>query len=197
MARGKVRRSPRKQGAHVMSAQESSWLAWCMCAVSLMMTALGLLLLMASQSRVSAPVFDYWLLNTVIAVSFSPVGAVIAPRLPPRNPIGWLFCAIGLFGAMRLFVAEYAIATSLAAPDSWLSALPGGDELAWISSWGWVVHFGPFIFLALLFPDGRLPSPRWRPFAALVALAVAGAPLRWRTGPRRLHGSISSTVLSA
>jgi hypothetical protein len=52
--------------------------------------------------------------------------------------------------------------------------LPGGDELAWVSSWVWVVHFGPFIFLALLFPDGRLPSPRWRPFVALVALAVAG-----------------------
>jgi hypothetical protein len=174
MTRGKVKISPRKQGAHVMSAQESAWLAWYMCAVSLMMTALGLFLLMASQSRTGAPVFDYWLLNTVIAVSFSPVGAVIAPRLPPRNPIGWLFCAIGLFGAMRLLVAEYAIATLLAAPDSWLSALPGGDELAWVSSWVWVVHFGPFIFLALLFPDGGLPSPRWRPFAALVALAVVG-----------------------
>jgi hypothetical protein len=139
-----------------------------------MMTALGLLFLIASQSRGSVPVFDYWLLNTVIAVSFSPVGAIIAPRLPLRNPIGWLFCAIGLFGAMRLFTAEYAIATLLAAPDSWLSVLPGGEALAWISSWVWVVHFGPFIFLALLFPDGRLPSPRWRPFAALVALAVAG-----------------------
>jgi hypothetical protein len=157
-----------------MSAQESAWLAWYMCAVTLMMTALGLLLLIASQSRGSAAVFDYWLLNTVIAVSFSPVGAIIAPRLPPRNPIGWLFCAIGLFGAMRLFSAEYAIATLLAAPGSWLSVLPGGEALAWISSWVWVVHFGPFIFLALLFPDGRLPSPRWRPFAALVALAVAG-----------------------
>jgi hypothetical protein len=94
--------------------------------------------------------------NTVITVSFSPVGAVIAPRLPPRNPIGWLFCAIGLF------VAEYAIATLLVAPDSWLSALPGGEAFAWISSCVWVVHFGPFIFPALLFPDGRLPSFRWR-----------------------------------
>ena len=75
-----------------MSAQESAWLAWYMCAVSLMMTALGLLFLIASQSRTGAPVFDYWLLNTVIAVSFSPVGAIIAPRLPSRNPIGWLFC---------------------------------------------------------------------------------------------------------
>ena len=84
-----------------MSVQESAWLAWYMCAVSLMMTALGLLFLIASQFRGSAPVFDYWLLNTVIAVSFSPVGAIIAPRLPPRNPIGWLFCAIGLFGQLR------------------------------------------------------------------------------------------------
>ena len=111
----------------------------------------------------------------MIAVSFSPVGAVIAPRLPPRNPIGWLFCTIGLLGAVRLFVAEYAIATLLAEPGSSLimSKLPGGEALAWISSWVWVLHFGPFIFLALLFPDGRLPSSRWRPFAWLVAVVVA------------------------
>jgi hypothetical protein len=43
-----------------MSTQESTWLAWYMCAVSLMMTALGLLFLIASQSLASAPVFDYW-----------------------------------------------------------------------------------------------------------------------------------------
>jgi hypothetical protein len=98
----------------------------------------------------------------------------LLPACLPGNPIGWLFCAIGLFGAMRLFAAEYAIATLLAVPGSWPSALPGGEALAWVSSWVWVVHFGPFLFLALLFPDGRLPSIRWRPFASLVALAVAG-----------------------
>ena len=194
MTRG---RAKRRQGAHIMSARESAWLAWYMCAVTLMMTALGLLFLIASLSRTGAPVFDYWLLNTVIAVSFSPVGAIIAPRLPPGNPIGWLFCAIGLFGAVRLFTAEYAIATLLAAPGSWLSALPGGEAIAWVSSWVWVIHFGPFIFLALLFPDGRLPSPRWRPFAALVVLVVLGALLRWRSGQGRPHGSTPSLVLSA
>jgi hypothetical protein len=94
--------------------------------------------------------------NTVIAVSFSPVGAVIAPRLPPWNPIGWLFCVI------RLLVAEYAIATLLAEPGSRLGELSSGKALAWVSSWVWVVHFGPFIFLVLLFPDSRLPSLRCR-----------------------------------
>ena len=157
-----------------MSKREAAWLAWYLCAVSLVMTAFGLSFLLVSQSRMGAPVFDYWLINTVIAVSFSPVGAVIAPRLPPRNPIGWLFCTIGFIGAVRLFVAEYAIATLLAEPGSTLlSRLAGGEALAWISSWVWVVHFGPFIFLALLFPDGRLPSSRWRPFAWFVALVVA------------------------
>jgi hypothetical protein len=75
---------------------------------------------------------------------------------------------------MRLFVAEYAIATLLAEPGSLLSKLPGGEALAWVSSWVWVVHFGPFLFLALLFPDARLPSPRWRPFAWVVGVVVAG-----------------------
>jgi hypothetical protein len=43
---------------------------------------------------------------------------------------------------------------------------------AWVVSWLWGVHSGLFAFLGLLFPDGRLPSTRWRPFAWLVAAAV-------------------------
>jgi len=156
-----------------MSRREAAWLAWYMCAVSLGLIGLGLFFLVVSR-RAGAPTFDYLLLNTVMAVSFSPVGAIIAPRLPPRNPIGWLFCTVGLFAAIRVFCAEYAIATLLAEPGSWPSVLLGGEAIAWVSSWVWVVHFGPFIFLAMLFPDGRLPTPRWRPFAWLVALVITG-----------------------
>jgi hypothetical protein len=168
----KTAKQHRGRRAGGMSPREAAWLAWYMCALSLALLALGLFFLVVSQTRGSAPVFDYWLINTVIALSFSPVGAVVAPRLPPHNPIGWLFCTVGLFGAVRVFVAEYAIATLLAEPGTLLSKLPGGEALAWISSWVWVVHFGPFLFLALLFPDGRLPSPRWRPFAWVVGVTV-------------------------
>ena len=156
MTRGKVKRSRKERAARTMSRREAAWLAWYMCAVSLGLVGVGLVFLVVSR-RAGAPVFDYLLLNTVMAVSFSPVGAIIAPRLPPRNPIGWLFCTVGLFAAIRVFCAEYAIATLLAEPGSWPSVLLGGEALAWVSSWVWVVHFGPFIFLALLFPDGRLP----------------------------------------
>ena len=164
-----------------MSPQSATWLAWYMCVVSGVLLTAGLFLLVLSRSPVSAPVyagapvFDYWLVNTVIAVSFSTVGAMIAPRLPPRNPVGWIFCSIGLVAAMRLFVAEYAIVTLLAEPGSELSMMPGGEVLAWVSSWLWVSHIGLFVLLALLFPDGKPPSRRWRPFAWLVgAVIVAG-----------------------
>jgi hypothetical protein len=156
----------------------ATWLAWSVCGLSLVLTVLGLLLLVVSQSPVGAPVyagapvFDYWLVNTVIAVSFSAVGAVIAPHFPTQNPIGWIFCAIGLLAGARLFVAEYAVVTLLAEPGSVPSILPGGGALAWVSSWLWAPHIGLFLFLALLFPDGRPPSPRWWPFTWLIGVAV-------------------------
>jgi hypothetical protein len=170
------RSSGRRAGA--TSPRTTIWLAWYMCTVSLMLTTFGLLLLALSRSPVGAPVyagapvFDYWLVNTVVAISFSVVGAVITPHFPPQNPVGWIFCAIGLGAGMRLFVAEYAIVTLLAEPGSVPSLLPGGEALAWISSWLWVSHLGFFVFLALLFPDGRPPSPRWWPFAWLVGVVV-------------------------
>src|SRR5215216_6428350 len=158
-----------------MSSREAARLAWCMCGASLVFTVLGLLFLVTSQSRTGAPVYDYWLVNTVIAIGFSTVGAVITPRLPRLNPIGWLFCTIGLVGGVRLFVAEYAIVTLLAEPGSLPSMLPGGETLAWISSWVWVLHVGLFVFLALLFPEGRPPSSRWRPSVwGIGVVVVAG-----------------------
>jgi hypothetical protein len=156
-------------GPSGMSPREATWLAWYTCAVSLALTALGILLLALSQAHRGVPVFEEWVENSVIAVGFSTVGAIVAPRFPFRNPIGWLFCAIGFVAAMILFGSEYAYYALLARPGS----LPGSDELAWIVSWLWVVHAGLFAFIALLFPDGRLPTRRWRPFAWLVIAAVA------------------------
>ena len=88
------RKKKQRRQASGMSAREAAWLAWYLCAVSLTLTGLGLFLLIMSQSPAGALgyggsyVFDYWLENTVVVISFSTVGAVIAPRLPPRNPVG-------------------------------------------------------------------------------------------------------------
>ncbi|HEV3477430.1 MAG TPA: hypothetical protein VG127_08110 [Rubrobacteraceae bacterium] len=167
-----------KAPATMPDRRRDTWLAWYMCSVSLMLTVLGILFLVVSRSPAGAPVyagapvFDFWFVNTVIAVSFSTVGAVLAPRFPAHNSIGWLFCAIGLIAGMRVFVAEFAIVTLLAEPGTPMGRLPGGEALAWVSSWLWVSHIGLFVYLALLFPNGRPPSARWRPFAWLVAAVL-------------------------
>jgi hypothetical protein len=171
-----------------MSSREAARLAWCMCATSLVLTGIGLLILMTSRSRTGAPVYDYWLVNTVIAIGFSTVGAVITPRLPRQNPVGWLFCTIGLVGGVRLFVAEYAIVTLLAEPGSLPSELPGGETLAWISSWVWVLHVGLFVFLALLFPDGRPPSSGWRPLVWGIGIVVVAGTVSVALWPETTRG---------
>src|SRR5829696_8746749 len=177
-----------------MNRRHDAWLAWYMCAVSLMLAVIGLLLLAVSRFPdgaslyAGAPVYDFWLVNTVVAVSFSTVGGVIAPRLPPHNPVGWLFCTIGLLAGMRLFVAEYAIATLLAEPRTPLSNLPGGEALAWVSSWLWVSHIGLFLFLALLFPDGGPPSSRWRPFAWVVGVVIVAGTVAVAVWPETAAG---------
>jgi hypothetical protein len=153
----------------VLSPSEAAWLAWYMCALSLTFAALGLLLLILSREALpGVPVFEQWAEDTVVAVGFSTLGALVAPRFPPKNPIAWLFCAIGLVAAVLLFCGEYAYYSLWARPGS----LPGGEVFAWIASWLWVVHVGLFAFLGLLFPDGRLPTPRWHTFGWLVGAAV-------------------------
>src|SRR5215213_609495 len=168
-----------------MRSSEATWLAWYMCALSLLFAARGLLLLVGSRVALpGAPVFEQWAEDAVVAVGFSTLGAIVAPRFPAKNPIGWLFCAIGLVGAMLLFCGEYAAYSLQARPGS----LPGGEEMAWIASWLWVVHIGLFVFLALLFPDGRPPTPRWRPFGRLVGAVVVGGIVGAADSPGPIRG---------
>ena len=167
-----------------MNRRTAAWLAWAMCALSLALTALGFFFLALSLSHPSIPVFGQWLENAVVAVCFSIVGAVITPRSPPKNPIGWFFCAIGVVGGARLFSAQYA-AYSLSVVRG---SLPGGEALTWVTSWLWVLHVGLFVFLALLFPNGELASSRWRPYAWFAATAVVVGILAAAFSPGPIRG---------
>jgi hypothetical protein len=157
-----------------MSHRTAAWLAWSLWAVSLALTALSLLLLVLNSSRPDVPLYSFWAEDVLFSVGYSTVGAVIVPRMPPENPIGWLFCAIGLLWAVIHFSGEYAIYALLAAPGS----LPAGEVASWVYCWLWVPDFGLIVYLGLLFPNGRLPSDRWRWFARLSAfLTLVGAVL--------------------
>ena len=80
------------------------------------LAALSVLLLYLNYSHPGVPIWEFWAPNVLITVGFSTVGAVIAPRLPPKNPIGWVFCAIGFLIGVTHFSAVYAIYAVLGAP---------------------------------------------------------------------------------
>ena len=78
-----------------MRSRVATRLAWSLCALSLVLTVLSVLLLVLNYSHTGAQVYGYWPESIVIPIGFSIIGAIIASRLP-ANPLGWLFCAAAI-----------------------------------------------------------------------------------------------------
>src|SRR5215212_3673563 len=183
-----VTKGTRKQGREVgrMSRRTAAWLAWSVCAVCVALIVFALSLdFFTPDSLASSDFADsltssgfvlllragpaFAVLTGMLSLVFPAVGAIIASRLP-TNPIGWIFCGVGLLYATQRFTqayADYALLVNF--------AFPGGEYMAWYTFLVEnVIPILAVVFAMLLFPDGRLPSPRWR----IVAwTAVLGAVL--------------------
>jgi hypothetical protein len=178
-----ARGQQRREKVDGLSTRAASWLAWTVWALSMALTVLSLWLLVLGISHPSVSVYPYWAEGTLLAVGYATVGAVVASRRP-GNPVGWVLCSIGLLWGVYHFSSEYVTYALLAAPGS----LPAAKAAAWIASWLWVPGLGLIVFLALLFPSGRLPSPRWSPFAWLSVLLVAAGTITAAFSPGARFG---------
>jgi signal transduction histidine kinase len=99
------------------------------------------------------------------------VGALIATR-QRRNAVGWVFLAAGFSWALSTAAQQYAIRAVLVRPGT----LPGGLAAAWLGSWVFLPIVSLLgVFLPLLFPNGDLPSSRWRIFARVVGVVAVAA----------------------
>jgi signal transduction histidine kinase len=100
-----------------------------------------------------------WLAATFAS---SGVGLVLATRRR-ENPIGWLLLANGLVLTLMALANGYADYAVLEHPG----ALPGAEWAVLWSERGWPTLFICVTAIALVFPDGRLPSRRWRRIATV------------------------------
>ncbi len=121
----------------------------------------------------------------MFAVCLGGVGALLTWR-HPGHPVGWILAGAGLVSALNFATIEYGLAGSAGRRH-----LPAAEYAGWVQLWIWVPLIALItVYLFLLFPDGHLPSPRWRPVGWLAAapshssrppgLAFSARP---RTGP--------------
>ena len=102
-----------------------------------------------------------------VVAPFGVVGLVVAWRRP-GNPLGWIMLGGAFFGALSEDASFYTVAD--------YRLRHGGLPLGWLALLaqpGWAPAVMMFGLVVLLFPDGRLPSPRWRwPACGYVAVGL-------------------------
>jgi len=137
--------------------------------ILLLMAAEPLLASLAQQSVLASG----GSLPLPFSVAFAVVGFVVAWR-KPGNMLGWLILGVAGFLALSEDASFYAVAN--------YRLRSGGLPLGWLALLtqpGWAPAIASIGLIVLLFPDGRLPSRRWRwvlwPYLALAVLWIIGA----------------------
>ena len=174
-----------------MTARHLATLAWGVCAAA----ALATLVFLVMGVGQATPGDDFGLsgwggLSFVIAsLAFATVGALVAARLP-ENRIGWLFCVTGV--AMGIGDLAYQYADQVLYGSA--RGLPAGDVAAWLQNLGVPPAFGLLGLALLLFPDGHVPSRRWRPAVVPGLVGVAFVVIGYALRPGALDEPFETVV---
>ncbi len=151
-----------------MKGRITAWGAGALCLTSISLALFAILFDGLNGTTPAEFVAEKNLTGVILAVSFSAVGALIAARRP-RNPIGWIYLAVGFSQGFVTFAYNYAEYALITAPGS----LPGAGPMSVLGQIAWIPGLSLMLTYALLlFPTGRLPSRRWRPVAWLSAVPL-------------------------
>ena len=161
-----------------MTPGNAGWLraiAFAAAAVSVVFSAVSVLLIVLTPEIDPLAGWGFAGYDAVFAVVYGAVGLLITTRRP-YNRIGWLFLVSALLSGIQTAMTSYAGYAPAV-------GVAGGEIAFWISGWIWLPAVALIVLTLLLYPDGRLPSPRWR-WAAIGLLPVAIATtLLWAIAP--------------
>ena len=144
--------------------------AWSLAGFTLLELTATMVLIVLNAGRAGTGRAISEVILAVAAGLYAGAGLLITRRLP-ANAAGWLLSVIGLSLAAALLAEQYALYGLAAARGS----LPGAGLVGWGA--GILAYLTVLLLfcLFLLFPDGRLPSPAWRPVLWAVFVVMAGA----------------------
>ena len=166
-----------------MRTDATAWPAWSLAGLSVAMFLASIVLYVLARSAQEAPGAGGALGDLLIYVpflAFPIVGALIASR-HPKNPVGWICLAIGLLW-MHIFLAD-----SIPGSGPYPVTMDALTQAIWVPPVGLLGTY-----LILLFPDGKLPSRRWRPLAWLsgVVMVLASLGITFAPGPLEDHPGV-------
>jgi hypothetical protein len=143
--------------------------AWSLAGCTGLVQVAALVLLALNAHRISTGRISADVTLAAAVGLYAVTGRLIVSRLP-RNAIGWLLSLIGLSVAASMFSDQYALyGLSIAR-----GAVPAARLVGWCGGTFALLAVMLLVFLVVLFPDGRLPSRRWRPVLWLMFAVVPG-----------------------
>ncbi len=150
-----------------MSHRSATILAWFLWLVGAALILGAALLSLANHGDIDAEGVIVALSQSAAFVAFGAVGLLVSTRRS-NNAIGWLYLGVWIGSTGLAWIASFSVWSTVTDPGA-----TGGAFAVWVNNWLWVPTIGTLLtFPLLLFPNGHLPTRRWRPFAWGTGLVI-------------------------